>query len=322
MADNKHQRQHGKLKIPTEVQKLSKLTMKKYKKEEGEFFENKKELRKAYAIRVADELPAAISFLVKFGHLSEVQEIKDIIYSHITNKDVIKAIKVNVKDEFDLDEKHRYTLLPNLIYTIILSATAYMNEQKAEGEEEVIIDLEDLVNLSKLILKKKIKKLTKLGIDENVAFDILSIIPDTDILKKSQHFHIRQLFNVLYEHAKTHNLNFKKIIDILLKGEEAYKSSVITFALLERKDKISNMNDSQKAFFNNVTEYVLKELEDMSKKDIKLILEAYVAARQRDREKDSPRRYYLSSLPESSYPKVTKQINTMVSNNSDLKKFF
>ena len=72
----------------------------------------------------------------------------------------------------------------------------------------VEFDLTALIELSQLLLKKKIKKMVKAGIDESVAFDVLSAIPSPKILVKSQYYHIRNMFSILYEHAKTKEINF------------------------------------------------------------------------------------------------------------------
>jgi hypothetical protein len=85
-----------------------------------------------------------------------------------------------------------------------------------------------------------------------------------------------------------------------------------------------NFTDNQKKVFNDITNYCFKTMEDMSKDDIIMILKAYVEARRRDERagKDTNRRYYISSLPESDYPRIIKAVEKMINSNEDNKKYF
>jgi hypothetical protein len=310
-------------KIPDEAKKLAKLTAKKFKKENKDYYDSKKEMKQAYYSQIIDLLPESIALCVKYGHLADVKETKEAIYAKIMDPGFIKYLKKEIKDaELSFDN---LLLLPAVINDIVKEAAEAKKAAEAEDpDKKVEFDLTDLVDLSHIILKKKIKKMTKAGIDENVAFDVLSVIPSPKILSKSQYFHIRSLFNVLYEHAKTKEINFEKLMKVLFKDEDTYIPSIITFALLERKEKITNFTDSQKKLFNDITEYCFKTLEEMKKEDIYAVLKSYCDARKRDEAKnhDTNRRYYISSLPESDYPKITKTVNKMVKDNENMKKYF
>ena len=315
---NEKQKTRG-FKIPEDVRKLAKLTMKKFKKENDEYYDGKKELKKGYYYQILDYLPASIQLIVRYGHLNDVQETKSAIYDKLTDLDFVKFLKKEIKNGLEFDNME---LFPNVIYDIIKSAKKAMEDDRANGEDSEY-DLDDLIELSELILKKKLKKMSKEHIDEKVAFDALSIIPTPIILKKSQAYHIRSLFNVLYEHAKRVEIDFGKLIKILLKDDEQL-GAVITFALLERKEKIVNFTDGQKKLFNDITEFCFKELEDMKKDDIYKVLKYYTDVRKRDesQNKDTNRRYYISSLPESDYPKIIKVVERICNSNENLKKYF
>lgn len=321
MSKEKDKRNNNRgFKVPDDARKLAKLSLKKFKKDSGDYYDGKKELKKAYFSQILDYLPSSIQLIVRYGHLNEVKETKEAIYAKITDPEFVKWLKKELKNDLEFDNME---LLPNIIYDIIKSAKKAVEDAAADGEN-IEFDLSDLIDLSEIILKKKIKKMSKSGIDEKVAFDVLSIIPDPCILKKAQYFHIRALFTVLYEHAKRVEIPFGKLIKILLKDDEGYLGSIITFALLERKEKITNFSEGQKKLFNDITEFCFKELEDMKKDDIGRVLKAYVDARKRDesQNKDTNRRYYISSLPESDYPKISKVVERMVSDDENVKKFF
>ena len=119
------------------------------------------------------------------------------------------------------------------------------------------------------------------------------------------------------------DIDFEKVMKVVFKGDD-YVPSIITFALLERKEKISGCNDTQKKLFNSITEYCFKTMEDMKKDDIVAILKAYTEARKRDesQNKDTNRRYYISSLPESDYPRILKVVSKIIELDEDMKKYF
>ena len=146
-----------------------------------------------------------------------------------------------------------------------------------------------------------IKKMVKAGIDEAVAFDVLSIIPDPRILVKSAHFHFRKFFQCLYEHGKNKSIDFEELVDVLFKNNENFEQSMIVFTLLERKEKIANFNQSQNTLFNKITTWTFNTLESY---------------------KDTNRRYYISSLLEEDYPKIIKVVKKMLADDPNIKKYF
>ena len=124
--------------------------------------------------------------------------------------------------------------------------------------------------MAQLILKKKLKKLKKKEVDSDVAFDCLCIIPDDKVLEDKQIiFKLRTLMAVLYEHAKTKTINFDVLIKSMFPGK--YASQIITFCLLERKDKFANFDDKQKEFFIQINEWIFNIMEEMDKGSIEYI---------------------------------------------------
>lgn len=314
--------QDNSFKIPGDAKDLAKLTLKKFKKESGEYYDSKKDLRRGYYSQVVEYLPESIKLLVWYGNRPEVKEIKDSIYNKITDKGFIKYLKKLVKDGESFDNMD---LLPNIIYDIVREAQRAVDAEHVDDPNaKVEYELDDMIELSQLILKKKLKKMAKAGIPENVAFDALSIIPSASILKKSQFYHLRSLFSVLYEHAKKTKFSFEPLVKVLLKDDKDYTGALITFALLERKEKLSNFTDSQRDLFLEITNYSLKTLEDMSKEEIYIILKKYVDIRKNDeaKNKDTNRRFYLASLPSDDYPHITKTIEKICSSDENLKKYF
>ena len=321
MAKDKRNDRNKEFKIPDDVKRLVKLNFKKFKKNEGDYYDSKKDLKKAYYAQIIDLIPASIGLMIKYGHVEAVKEIKDKIYEKITDPKFVKYLRKEIKDGCEFDNM---ILLPTIIYDIVAEAHRAVEAAKAETPDtETSFDVDDLVQVSRDILKKRIKKLTKAGVDEGVAFDVLSVIPTPKILVKSPQYHIRRFFTVLYEHAKTKEIKFEKIMSEVFK-DDAYKNAVITFALLERKEKIANFTDTQKKLFNDITEYCFSTMEEMKRDEIYEILKSYTDVRKRDESqgKDTNRRYYISSLPESDYPRILKTVNRLCENDDKLKKYF
>lgn len=310
----------GGFKIHEDVQKMAKATMKKFKKKNKDNYDGKKELKKAYYGLLLDFLPETISLLVRYSHIREVIEIKESLYEKLADPYFIKMLKNAVEDK---EEIENIELLPIVIRDMINYAKQQELEDKADGNETDHYDMSDLMELSQLILKKKIKKMRNAGIDEDVAFDALSVIPHKSVLKDKQiNYRMRILMSVLYEHAKTKEIDFGKLITMLI--PEEYANTVILFCLLERKDKFANFNDNQQKFFISINEWIFTMMEEMDRSRIEAILKQYVEQRKRDesQNRDGNRRYFIKSLPEDEYKNVTTVVKHMIEARPEIEKYF
>lgn len=308
-------------KIPNDVRKMAKADIKKFKKKNDDYFDSKKEMKKAYYGMLLDLLPETIQLLVRYGHIKEVSEIKDAIYDKLTDHDFIKLVKKSVEEKEEIDNIKMY---PCVIRDIIIAAKRQEAEERAEKNDPSIeYDISDIIDLSKVILKKRLKKMKNADIDEDVAFECLSVIPCDKVLEDKQiNYKMRVLMSVLYEQAKTHGIDFGKIIEYLI--PEKYANMVVLFCLLERKDKFASFTESQQKFFISINEWLFNLMEEMDRSTIEAIIKQYVEIRKRDesQNRDSTRRYCLKSLPEDEYPKTRKVVNKFIESNSDWEKYF
>ena len=179
-----------------------------------------------------------------------------------------------------------------------------------------------MVELSKKILKKKMKKMEKEGISQGLAFDVLSIIPSEDALKSSQFYRIHSFYNCLYENAKGTAVPFDKIMEIII--DKDYWMAFITFALLERKEKFSKLTDAQKTLYLDITTWCFSIMEKkLSKEELESVIKTFINNRKRDEAqgKDGNRRYALSSLSADDYPRINKLIAKMIANDDTIKKY-
>lgn len=319
---NKNERNNNrKIKIPADAKKFSSSTLKKFKKSADDYFESKKELRTAYCDYLVELLPDTIEFVIKYGHINqeEIQEVKNGVYSKLIAPEFIKYLYKMVKDD---DEIENIKLLP-IIVKDILEVTAKENAARLAADPKAeTYDLSDLAELSKFLLKKKIKKFTKAGISETLAFDVLSIIPCKQAMKFSPSFRVRNFFECLYNHAKVESVQFEKILNIVM--DESYYPLVILQALLERKEKFVKLSDGQKTLWLDISTWCFDTMEKTLDKDqVSEIVLSYAKFRKNDdaNNKDANRRYSLSSLSETEYPRIAKTIKKISVDNEALVKY-
>ena len=294
---------------------------KDYAKENKKNYDSKKKMKKSYIMMLLDALPDAITFVIRYGHIkkpAEIQNIKSMIIHNICYEPFTAALTEELENGYEID---KIEFLP-IIIREILQTTNEINKSLLEKDpESEIYDMSDVANVSKIILKKKMKKMKKAGIPEDLAFDVLSIIPDDSTLDNAAFFRIRSLYDTLYEHAKSKKIPVDKIMDILL--SDKHKNMAIVFALLERKEKLTKLDDNQKSLYLDITTWCFNEMENSGHGVIRGILNRYIDVRKKDdqNKKDSNRRYVLSSLIESEYPNIYKVIQDIIEKDESNKKY-
>lgn len=316
-----NKKKNGSIRINEDAKEFAQLTLKKYKKEHGDYYDSKKELRGSYAMHLIDLLPDTIDFIVKYGYINreEVQNVKVGIYKKINDPDFIKLIRKEIKNGNKIEN---IKLLPIIIKEILMEGKKLNDAALAQDPNAKIYDMSDLVELSQIILKKKMKKMEKAGIASTVAFDVLSIIPCDKALQSSQFYRIHSLYECLYEHSKSHKIPFAELMDIVI--DERYYPAFITFALLERKEKFTKLTDAQKSLYLEISNWCFNTMENnLNKDEITSIIKTYVAGRKKDEAqgKDGNRRYALSSLSPTDYEKIMKVINKLISEDDGIKKY-
>ena len=295
---------------------------KKFAKKEHIDYDGKKERNELFYSYLLDYFPDTVEYLVRYGHIKndKVQEIKDKADVHLASSMFIEKLTKSVKKNEDIEN---IKLFPILLREYIIATNKYNIEGKESGDNSFVEkSTDDLYKLIKVIMKKKLKKFKKAGIDDDLALDMVSIIPTCDILSFNQRFYLRMFFNYVYEHAKTKTVDFEKLAKLVFKEE--YYPLVITFALLERKEKYATLNDSQKALYLKISDWAFNTMEnDMDVDEIERIIKAYINGRKRDDEagKDGVRRYTLSSLSEQDYSNIVKVVNRIKANNPNVEKY-
>lgn len=306
-------------KIPNDVKDFASLTKKKYEKKYADPYMSKDEKKKAYYDMLIDELPAVIKLLVNYSNVREVVDMKHDVYERLFDKKLIKKITKIVEN--DIDEIENICLLPIIIYDVIKEANKVHSEELKDDEKAADFDLTDVVDLSRLILKKKLKKLVKAGVNEDLAFDVLSIIPSNSVLKNHGMYRLRQMMMVLYNYSKTVDIDFDKLIKYVVSSD--YYPSLIAYLLLEKKSDYVNYDEKQKEFFNKVTDWCFNTMEGLEKEEIREILKTYFNYRKRDKQqnKDSNRRFFIGTLPADEFPNITKVVEKMKAADNTIEEF-
>lgn len=324
--------------IPESVQKFAeraegndypKRDFKKFKKKYDGFAESKKELKNDYYDSIIEQMSDPIYFCVRYGHINrdDVKRTKGLIYRRFTDEDLLKRLKKFVKDE-GVKEIRNLKWFP-IIGKEIMEYAAQKNAEALEQNPNAdTYDLKTVAEVCELILKKQLKKCEKEDIDKAVAFDLLCIIPSKDLFYngngeiRGEFFRIRQFYDALYTHAVNKEIPFNAIMETIV--PEELHASFITFALLERKEKFTKLNDSQKALYLKITSWCFDVMEKKLKKDeVKKIIGSYVSVRKKDDkdEKDGNRRYTLTTLPEKDYPRILKQVKGIIEDDPSSEKY-
>lgn len=313
-----HQHNKGNSKPISEgVERFAKTSFKKFKKNYA-YSDDKKEIRKQYYDFLIDELPEAILFVVRYGHINDpkIQKAKIGVYKQIAEPGFAKKLnKILEHDTIDGLE-----LMPIVLKDIMLSIKQKNDQILHENPNGQIYDITPLAELCKTLLKKKLKKMEKKGIDTMLAFDLLCIVPAKKAIEISKFYRIRSFYDCLYEHAKTKPIPVKEIMSVVAKNmEEAF----LMFALLERREKFTKLNDRQKKVYSDISAWCFEELESYDASRIEDVIQVYINSRKRDDEngKDGPRRYALTAVAEGEYKKIAKTVQAISAKRPQFEKY-
>lgn len=258
---------------------------------------------------LADNLIEIENYYFRKGHKD--RETVDRLFEKMSSKKFVKCLKVLQKDGV-LDEG-----IPVIITNFI--------ERNKELDEELVMKYIKIVDK---ILGDKIKGLSKkVGIDEDIARDILVVVPGEEYIEdKFVGIYVGRVCRKLYTLVKDTNetnielspKQIKKMFKFLFKKELIYDAAIQI--LLEKKDAVKNFNESQLAIWNALTDFALKTLDDLKKDELREKIKRYCVRRARD-ENDSARRIVLSQIDEEEYPTLSKVVNKMKEKDEEFAKF-
>lgn len=322
MSKNKNKNNSHREEVMKDAELFSMYTFKRYwkKNKKDSDWDGKKEAKKDYFAALMEKFPSAMYWMLREGYKQDelskklAQGIMDKFRDPWFCERLLKKIKKG-------EEYRNQQYLPIYLREIIRTSSVENEKHRAAGDASEIIPLDTYYELISVILEKKVRKMVKAGIDEQVAFNLRCVIPCDEILNFSSNFRIYSFFDVLYDAAKEKEIPFDKIMKTMI-PEDAWNKFIL-YALLERKEKYGSLDDKQKKFYMDVTNWVFSTMEDMDRSDIDDILGWYIDARRRDekRGKDSNRRYSLSTLGENEYAHIVASIKAMLLNDASIEKY-
>lgn len=318
MSRNRNRSNNGRhFSMPQDVKDFASASLKKYKKtvkNDPWADTDKKAIKRGYYNYLFDLLPSVTETLVYNSNNQAVKDMMPAIYEKLMDPEFIKRLNKLI-DEDGRDAFENAEIFPIVVTGMLRNAKEWTKKlQQEAGDDSIAINTEDLVDLQMKLLKKRVKKMRKAGVPEAIGFDVLCVLPKPELLNRSGGYWMRQVFNVLYEHAKTEkDIPFEKIVEVLITDE--FYPTLLTTMLLERKEIYVQMTDQQKEFFNGCTEWMFNQMESMNKAAIYEILQSYADVRKRDKAqgRDSNRRYFMNSLPDTDFPKICKVLTKLKS---------
>ena len=313
--------------VKKEVFKFAKAEWDKYKKKNEDDFDSKKEMKLGYGMYLVDCVPEALDFVIRYGHINneEIQEVKTKIYRNLSDEKFINALTREIKEGSDI--KKRVRLLP-IAYKEIMQVTQAHNDSLiAANPNAQIIPMDYIVEFVQLLLKKKLKKMEKSDIPDDVAFDVLSIIPDTKVINKNPFFRMRSFMQALYVTAAKKKIDaemFGKIVNIVFKDDDNQYENLMLYVMRERKSDFDNLKEEgQKTFWVETKKWLVEALGDMKKKDIEELLNIYIDARKADAkmQKDVERKFNFIKDADVTFGEKLTEVIEKLSKDEDKKKF-
>lgn len=202
---------------------------------------------------------------------------------------------------------------PGLIIVLndFLAATS---GKLTEEQKEIVSKI-----INKGIKKSKAKITEKVEIPEEVAQELLVVIPVPEIVdRKFSIISIQKLTKKLYNVAKVMDTKLTTVKQIKKLFKQILGEDMLIDAagaiLLERKEISSKFSTHQTEVWNLLTLFALETIEDQNKEDVKESILAYGARRKKDEMKgrDSERRIKVTSIDdEEKYPKIVKAVRKL-----------
>lgn len=263
-------------------------------------------------------VPNIINFFKKDSRFQP--ELTAQLLSRLENEKIAKAFSKLAKD--GVLEMEIAPFLYEFMSINVNKSSTMEGEEKESLLSLVNIYLEALSN----ILDKRAKKMVKkTNVNKDFALELLRIVPTRDYVtdKKVMGIYVGKITRKLYSEVlgENHIVDaatdatvslYKDIFKFLFDGD--LLTIIAINILLEYKDNLKNMQESQKAVWNALTEFALTELNECKSGEIKELITHYIERRKNDhnKNKDQARRIVLSEyIDANEYSKLAKVVDKM-----------
>lgn len=325
-----------KIKIPKSVLELS-MSPKKFAKKHNirlkgkgmskkEKKHNAKRLQKEYASAAIDGMNKAVKILSENTKVEnkKMLKVKDGVDNIITNSNVMKLIAKMYKK--NPDNYPNMKLLPEYImYTV-----EYYRSDAISDEEKVIaesIDSTALIEFCERILKKEIKKYHKMGLEDEVAFRLATVVPTSKLFKNNRAAY-RKLIDIMFTMAETTDIDADEIIKCVLKlnkkkyinKKDFLEGFYSEFILRKSSNKTAKYTEQQKDLLDKLIENALEYLNGISERKLRDILKNYIKRRKTAEEykKDTKRviKFTDHANSNSPYEHIKDVVQKLIEDNS------
>ena len=324
-----------KIKIPKSVLDL-RLSPKKFAKKhgiklkgkglsKGEKKRNRQRFRDQYCESSISGLNKAVKILSEVDPDSKkFQKVKDGVENIILNPEVMKRIaKLYSKDP------ERYPNMMFLPRMIMITLVHYQRDDINDEEKELgkNLDSEKLIAFCSKVLKKEIKRYEKLGLSDDMAFQLATVVPTTKIFKDNKAWY-QKLIQVLYQIAESEEVDIKTVLPAVQKidkknkldKKEFLEGFFTEFIWTRSSNKNHSFNDSQKELHENLIEASLEYLESLKARKLKEVLKSYIKRRKRAEsfKTDGKRviKFVDHANSNSSYTNIKTVVQELISDNS------
>lgn len=324
-----------KIKIPKSVLEL-RLSQKKFAKKhnirlkgkglsKSEKKRNQKRLRNSYSESAISGLNKAVKILAENSSENKrVLKVKDGVDNIISNAEVMKVIaKLYRKNPKNY---------PNLIFLphmIMNALVRYTQEDISDKDKEIAksIDAEGLIEFCEKILKREIKRYKKLGVPEDIAYQLATVIPTAKLLRNNRQWY-KRLIQSLYMIAEKSDVNIDIILPAVnkidkkksLNKRDFLEGFFSEFIWMRSSNKSHSFNDNQKELHETLIERTLEYLNNIKDRKLKDILKKYIKRRKvaESHKNDTKRviKFIDHANSNSPYPRLKTVIQELLSDNS------
>lgn len=285
---------------------------------------NVKRLNKAYAEAAIDGLNMAVKILAEHPEGKKIDKVKEGVDNIISNPDVMKRIaKLYDKDP------NQYTnmiFLPNMIMNTI---AYYSSDSISEEEKEIAESLnkEELAEFCEKILKKKIKRYKKMGLDEEVAFQLAVVVPTAKLFKNNRKWY-KRFIQCMYDMATVSDINVDEILKAVInidKDKEISKKDFLEgffgeFMLQRATNKTHSFTDNQKDLHDALIERTLVYLDNLKGRRLKDMLKQYIKRRKTAEEYKNDTKRVIKFIDHansnSAYSNIKAVVQELIADNS------
>lgn len=284
----------------------------------------KKRLDRMYAENAINGLNKAVKILAEHPDAKKIDKVKEGVDNIISNPDVMKRVaKLYSKNP---ESYTNMIFLPNMI----MSTIAYYSSDSITDEEKEIaqsLDKEALAEFCEKILKSKIKRYKKMGLEDEVAFQLAAVVPTAKLFKNNRTWY-KKLIQQMYDMATVSEIDVDLILKAIIKidkdkqiNKKDFLEGFFSEFILQRStNKSLKFTENQKDLHETLIERTLIYLDNLKGRKLKDILKQYIKRRKRAEEYKNDTKRVIKFIDHansnSSYTNIKSVVQELIADNS------